>query len=386
MASTENIDFLEYAERAVRHFTPSLYLEAKGNALSKRKFVSAMLMAVSWVIEEGRQSDGTKKLVGIFTSLRPKPIPYNAAAKSALIKHLRMAAMLIESGAVDYSAPPRNTTLEGVIRGQILAPKIMKNICNELQNASKYVRDWIDKQPNVKEESLTDWLLYEVSNRANNIKYAAFTRHEEARTTGADWEWWIVFSDFSYRFRVQAKKAFPGIDNYPSLAHTNRHGLQLDKLLSDAKTTNAIAMYAFYSAEKKTSMCDGIDTSKDAQDGVFLASAKRISKDLMSGPRMFIKSGEILARTNPFSCFACCPLISPNGKFMDRYLRQYYPEETESESDHMNGKHLKLPAYISSLLDQEKQPLWWESEFKSERSSFNSILIYDFRAESNTFS
>ncbi len=69
----------------------------------------------------------------------------------------------------------------------------MDEICKQLHQSSGFVRKWIAKQPAVKEESLTDWLLFDVSTRLPNVLYHAFTRHEEARHTGADWEWWLLF-------------------------------------------------------------------------------------------------------------------------------------------------------------------------------------------------
>ena len=44
---------------------------------------------------------------------------------------------------------------------------------------------WLQKQPNVKEESLTDWILYTTSQRIDKFYYKAFTRNEEAYN-GAD--------------------------------------------------------------------------------------------------------------------------------------------------------------------------------------------------------
>jgi len=51
---------------------------------------------------------------------------------------------------------------------------------------------WRREQPNVGEESLTDYLLWQVSRHLECVKYVKFTRHQEARFTGADWEWWFV--------------------------------------------------------------------------------------------------------------------------------------------------------------------------------------------------
>ncbi len=76
---------------------------------------------------------------------------------------------------------------------------------------SKEVYNWLSNQPNVKEESITDWLLYSSSKRCPKIIYKAFTRNEESNN-GADWECWIIRGNNhyfkAYRFLVQAKKIY----------------------------------------------------------------------------------------------------------------------------------------------------------------------------------
>ncbi len=39
---------------------------------------------------------------------------------------------------------------------------------------------WLKKQQYVKEESLTDWLLYQASLKSDKVFYKTFSRHEEA--------------------------------------------------------------------------------------------------------------------------------------------------------------------------------------------------------------
>ena len=119
----------------------------------------------------------------------------------------------------------------------------MSNDCILLKESSVYIRNWIDKQSNVKEESLTDWLLFEVSNKIKRITYKAFSRNEEAKITGADWEWWFLFKSNSYKFRVQAKKIKTNGDNYSSIAFSNKYGFQINKLISDSIDNNSILIY-----------------------------------------------------------------------------------------------------------------------------------------------
>ncbi len=112
----------------------------------------------------------------------------------------------------------------------------------------------LDRQNHVKEESLTDWILYEISQRCNFVYYQAFSRHEEAQN-GSDWEWWILTTDYSrrnnfnaYRFLVQAKKLLSdGRDNYPLISYGNKYGTQVDLLLESAQVRHALPMYMFYS-------------------------------------------------------------------------------------------------------------------------------------------
>ena len=42
--------------------------------------------------------------------------------------------------------------------------------CEEFINKSKYIHNWLNKQPFVGEESITDWLLFALSESLPNIK------------------------------------------------------------------------------------------------------------------------------------------------------------------------------------------------------------------------
>lgn len=129
----------------------------------------------------------------------------------------------------------------------------MNNICNSFTDCTTKVKKWLTKQPEVKEESLTDWLLYSLSEKISTIKYKQFTRTEEGRKTGADWEWWFVFPNKrSFAARVQAKKLQPNSDCYYGIAYTSNDKLQIERLLEDSAKDGMVSFYAFYSTEKKT--------------------------------------------------------------------------------------------------------------------------------------
>lgn len=256
----------------------------------------------------------------------------------------------------------------------------MNSICEQLQESSEYVKQWLINQPGVKEESLTDWLLYDVSSKVPSVLYHAFTRHEEARKTGADWEWWILFNKHSLRLRVQAKKVSPTGDNYTALAYTNRYGLQIDMLLADAKKANAIALYALYSAQNLQTMCGN---GPSQADGVFLAGASRLNTDFIAGVRQYIDATNLLSRSVPFPCIACCPYASDQSETLSRFFKNYFSSELEAIGDRNadRGIHSQLPDYISSLLEHRGEgiPDWWEREFQRSIQEFNAVLIYDYR-------
>lgn len=256
--------------------------------------------------------------------------------------------------------------------------------CQIFIDASAYIANWLAKQPSVKEESLTDWLLHEISSKSPRIRYVAFSRYVEARTTGADWEWWFLYPGGSYRYRIQAKKTSQGKDNYPSIAYTNLHGLQIDKLISDSKSANAIPAYVFYSASSspKHSKCGGGVSAK----GAFSIGAQTVYSQFIAGGKAVVSESDILNKSIPLQCFTCCPLgREPTSQSMDSFIDHYFVEEAAMFADgnarnDRAGFHKTLPSYVVSLLEHaEGVPEWWHREFKSQIEEFSSLVVYDLR-------
>lgn len=260
---------------------------------------------------------------------------------------------------------------------------VTSNACRHLRESSSYVRQWMLRQPAVKEESLTDWLLYDVSKRLPNFYYEAFTRHEEARESGADWEWWILTPGSHVKMRVQAKKVVAGNDHYASLAHANRYGLQIDKLISSAQQANAIPLYALYSCVDEQSMCQQ-SSEASTIDGVHIAGASAVHAKLFGGKRQAISASDLLTVTNPFSCFACCPFVWRQEQGVREYFKTYYSTTTGREEEQTNapiGFHDEIPGYLKSFLERipEGLPDWWAREFAHSIQGFDALLVYDFR-------
>lgn len=269
----------------------------------------------------------------------------------------------------------------------------MNTACSHFITASSFISKWITTQPSVGEESITDWLLYTLSDNIASLKYKKFTKHQEARTTGADWEWWLVGEHLSIRLRIQAKKLNPKLDNYPSLAYSNSHGLQIEKLLSDAININALAFYVFYSEPLSSSfLCGGNPPTPTLGQAVLLASAKTLEMNFIKPARRYISANDIASKSNPYECLVCCPLSmdSSNSPIQGIYehIKHYYKDMFNSEENNNNikspiGLHERLPTYVHSLLEPNNEDTaeWWESEFSHQLPQVDSIMVWDLRKD-----
>jgi len=260
----------------------------------------------------------------------------------------------------------------------------LKALRKELYESAGYIRYWLDKQSGVKEESITDWLLFNLSENLPNVLYHAFTRHQEARETGADWEWWFLFPECYYiRFRVQAKKISITQDNYYEIARTNKYGLQIEKLLESSQQVNAVPLYALYTSVTDDPRCENQQVVQN--DGVFIAAAQEIYDSFIKGCRQKVTNTNLLKLSTPLSCFGCCPLVTVDGGVLQQYLQNYFQFGISSvirDSENFKGLHSEIPGYLSSFLEHKKNKLsdWWEQEFQFDLQDFNALLICDFRS------
>lgn len=261
----------------------------------------------------------------------------------------------------------------------------MTKSCEIFKECSAYVENWINKQPEVGEESITDWFLFNISEKLPYIKYKQFTRYVEGRVTGADWEWWFVFSNSqSFATRVQAKKIRLNKDNYSGLAHTTQGKLQIDKLISDARHNGMAAFYAFYTNSNSKTLCKGNGKGY----GIYWSEANRIRKEFIQQGRKKITDSDVLKISNPIECLFCCPLTfdKRNGiEGFKNYLKTYFP--TYSEQDENSNVQnddigfIKTPNHITTLLDNKEVPEWYEEEFKNRFNGVKSIIVVDMREE-----
>jgi hypothetical protein len=222
----------------------------------------------------------------------------------------------------------------------------MKTICADFSTVSLYVNEWLLGQPALKEESATDWLLYEISKRRREVIYHAWTRHAEARL-GADWWWVLLFPSGVFFFHVQAKKlklARTG-NNFSGLAHPKNTGAQIGNLLKTSAAVSALPMYAFYSGISTSGLCAG---RKGPDEGVYLAPAHKVDA-LMKASRK-VTSDDLLKLSIPLSCLVCCPLTLGGGaNRLKRLLHRYFVDGTSPAPP---GYFDATPSHVQKLLDE----------------------------------
>lgn len=233
----------------------------------------------------------------------------------------------------------------------------MKTTLGEVAGqANDYVAGWLQRQPAVKEESITDWLLDYFHQNGPDVRYYEFDRHEEARFSGADWDWWFLLRTGCFKVRVQAKKLRLGKDHYPELARSNQKGYQIDLLLDSSAAHNFYPLYAVYA---KT---EGVERCKRVPEPTVLSicSAQETYELIFGSARRRIESADVLALTIPLECLFCCPLVcdfSSHGpeRLFDRYFR-VSPRGCEGDEEAQGhrprrGYEESVPRIIRSLFE-----------------------------------
>lgn len=267
----------------------------------------------------------------------------------------------------------------------------MNPLCGYFIDNAKKLKNWLTKQPEVKEESLTDWLLYSLSESSPAIKYKQFNRIEEGRETGADWEWWFLFPNGkSFAARIQAKKLKPNADCYPGIAYSKHNKLQIERLLEDSAAKGMASFYVFYSTEDcKHAKCGNFMSHQG--EGIFLAEAGHIRNEVILKGRKTLLPKDILAYTNPISCLFCCP-DKYTSHFIElgfrEYLRQYFPTYSENLSRDAVFQEVgfrQTPGYILEIADNEAIADSWEIEHRADVEEINAILVIDLRGMNGGF-
>lgn len=189
-------------------------------------------------------------------------------------------------------------------------PVGLSSLCVAFRERAAATWDWIEIGERTKirpgEETLTDMNLLELQNsHANKIFCRKFSKHEEGRTTGADWEWWIGARGGWVGARVQAKKLSVPSGVYEKLDHSSKNGRQVDLLIGDS--FGMYPIYCFYNA------FDGISSGVPWNCGSFPPDTNQLGCAIAGAPaiKAFIDTGvkdlaSVLTVSRPWSCLVCC--------------------------------------------------------------------------------
>lgn len=254
----------------------------------------------------------------------------------------------------------------------------MYSNCENLKSISQEILKWLRAQENVKEESITDWLIYEMGNKVSNIKSVTFTRHEESKTTGADWEWWIISSSKSYKFRIQAKKMTSLM--YKALNY--KDGLQINTLIKSSSKTNSIPLYAFYAKDVTENRC----LKSINNEGVYLAGAIEVFENTILCEDRTVTSVKLLNMSIPLSCLLGCPLLEEG---VNCFIKKHFLlESTAKKEPYFKtkvGEYEHIPEYIQSLLySKEKISIQnYEEQYKEKIKHLKYITIIDISEKNN---
>ncbi|RGP86425.1 hypothetical protein BC355_13395 [Vibrio cholerae] len=159
----------------------------------------------------------------------------------------------------------------------------------------------------VGEESITDFLLWKwasIDKRFRSINVSSFTRQEESKVSGADFEMevWLVGKGLVYPLVFQAKKFVKQYDAYVNkLNYPKNTKNQMNTLLGYASSNKRIPFYAFYSIpdNKTKAMC----RRNDVFDcGVFMAHAKVIEQFADGKHGRKVSKNDLLKETANKSC------------------------------------------------------------------------------------
>jgi len=253
-------------------------------------------------------------------------------------------------------------------------------LCEANQKLSEEVKGFLQNVPDVKEESITDYLVWkwgELDDKFNYINIKTFTRKEENLITGADFEieLWIVGRTFHFPLVFQAKKAVKPFDSYASkLNYPKNTQAQLKKLLSYSLSKRRLPFYVFYSIpDSDTQVMCAMNQAQGS--GVFMMDAFT-AKEFADGRRGYrISKNKILAATNPFHCMFCCPLIC-DGEYFNHYfgrIAEYLGTVVDQD----------IPNYVSLLLSGQWREMGREEALtvvrKNELEVYRFVGVYDMR-------
>ena len=252
-------------------------------------------------------------------------------------------------------------------------------LCEIFEYLSVHAFEWAARRGNVKEETLTDWLLDRASFRCSLVSYHSYTRRQEA-FWGADWDWCIVSGKRKLLMRIQAKRLHAGKNHRPALAYKNTHGYQIEHLLNSSKRKGLVPLYCFYNADPNLITCCKCSQATHGQEGILLASAVQMYNILSNRSKRGIHTRDISDFLIPLPCIFCCPFSQATDPIerVRENLIHYFDLDSDQDEPRI---HDELPEKVVSLMRGEHNELGanaWEKKYLEDaRPETGAIVVTD---------
>lgn len=223
----------------------------------------------------------------------------------------------------------------------------------KLKTINKSIFDWLSTDPKVQEESLTDWLKYQIIKKSTSngtkVTCKLFSKQIEGSVTGADIELFVIKKGGTYAYRIQAKKLKnSATENAKAFTYPpNNSGNQYNMLINDASKNGMTPLYMFY-----TSISGNMKCNKYAQNCGAIISDATIYKVYASGRKKQCAASDIISMSYPLPCILC------RKKKCNNPFNRHYQKN--------------LPDYVIELLDTGT--ISNDAKLKAK-----SILIVDYR-------
>jgi hypothetical protein len=159
------------------------------------------------------------------------------------------------------------------------------------------------------EDSITDYRLLQLKRMCpDEINVIKFNKQKQEPRTGADWEWWFGSGNEWFSMRVQAKRINIDKLEYEHLDYTigKSSDLQVDRLISDAKSRDLYPMYCFYNywpSRYSSRWPCGTFAQKTELWGASISDAVKIQDKVKSKAK---RLQDIEPISFPLMCLACC--------------------------------------------------------------------------------
>jgi hypothetical protein len=234
------------------------------------------------------------------------------------------------------------------------------------------------------EETITETNLLEIRRRhPHKVTLLTFTKLQESKNTGADWEWHLIGKAFTLKMRVQAKRIYKagGIGNLQQMGKGAAKP-QIDLLIEDAKANNLFPAYCFYCAEPQRIHWLKGATRKEFdtfETGCLIADAETVKS---KAPK---KLSDIEKDTIPWH-FLCARYMfaasrSPfNFRFRERLLVERYIEEIVAKgipSTDSKTTEIGLPTFIQ-LNDRDARLDDRKGIFRTPEAADKDIVPEEF--------